>query len=117
MIDQRGILLTMVGMLIVTYLPRVLPLWFLSSRSLPPLIIVWLRYVPVAVLAAMLFPTLVLPEGQIDLSASNLFLWAAIPTFLVAWKVKGRNGNASLFSAVLVGMALVAGARAIFGIG
>jgi len=34
-----------------------------------------------------------------------LFLWAAIPTFLVAWKTR------SLFGSVIVGMLVVAAAR------
>ncbi|MBN1248722.1 MAG: AzlD domain-containing protein [Anaerolineae bacterium] len=109
--DQTMVFLTIVGMLIVTYLPRLLPLWLFSTRSLPPLVITWLRYVPVAVLAAMLLPSLVLADGGVALGKSNLFFWAAIPTFIVAWKTK------SLFAAVLVGMLVVAGVRAILGIG
>ncbi len=109
--DQRLILLTMVGMLVVTYLPRLLPLWLFASRSLPRVVVVWLRYVPVAVLAAMLLPSLVLDGGQLTLGPSNLFLLAAIPTFVVAWKTR------SLFGSVLVGMAAVAGARYVLGIG
>jgi branched-subunit amino acid transport protein len=110
-IDQRGVLLTMLGMLLVTYLPRVLPAWFFSEHPLPPLAIAWLRYVPVAVLSAMLLPSLILVRERISLAPDNLFLWAAIPTFYLAWKTR------SLFAAVLVGMVLVAGARAIIGIG
>ncbi|MGC9467140.1 MAG: AzlD domain-containing protein [Anaerolineae bacterium] len=109
--DQRTIFVTMLGMLVVTYLPRVLPLWLFSSRSLPPLVVAWLRYVPVAVLAAMLLPSLLLVEGRIDLGLGNVFLWVALPTVLVAWKTK------SLFVTVLVGMVLVASVRAVIGIG
>jgi branched-subunit amino acid transport protein len=109
--DQRAVFITMVGMLAVTYLPRLLPLWLFASRSLPPLVIAWLRYVPVAVLAAMLFPSLLLVEGRVSVGGGNLFLWAAVPTFLVAWRTK------SLFGSVIVGMVVVAGARYFFGIG
>jgi branched-subunit amino acid transport protein len=110
MIDQRIIFLTIIGMLVVTYLPRLLPLWLFSSRSLSPLVVTWLRYVPAAVLAAMLFPSLVLTNGKLTPGGHNLFFWAAIPTFLVAWKTK------SLFAAVLTGMVIVAGVRAVTGI-
>ncbi|MGC9348750.1 MAG: AzlD domain-containing protein [Anaerolineae bacterium] len=105
MMDQRAILLTMVGMLLVTYLPRLLPLWLFSSRPLPPLVVAWLRYVPVAVLAAMLLPSLVWVEDGVRLGLSNLYLWAAVPTFIVAWRTK------SLFGSVVVGMVIVAAAR------
>jgi branched-subunit amino acid transport protein len=97
-------------MLVVTYLPRLLPAWLFCSRPLPPLVVAWLRYVPVAVLSAMLLPSLVLAEGQVELGGSNLYLWAALPTFVVAWRTK------SLFGAVLTGMVVVAGARWLFGI-
>lgn len=100
--DQTAIFLTILGMGLVTYLPRLLPVWFLSSRSLPPLVIAWLRFVPVAVLAALLLPGLLIREGQTDLGFDNLFLWAAIPAMLVAWKTK------NFFGTVLTGMGLVA---------
>ena len=105
--DQRAIFLTILGMALVTYVPRLLPVWLLSSRSLPPLVIAWLRYVPVAVLAAMLFPAIVIRDSQVDLGLSNLFLWAAFPTFLVAWKKR------SLFGSVIVGMIVVAVVRSL----
>jgi branched-subunit amino acid transport protein len=103
--DQRAIFLTMLGMLVVTYLPRLLPLWLFSSRSLPPVVVSWLRYVPVAVLSAMLLPSLVLVEERVQLGFDNLYLWAAVPTFIVAWRTK------SLFGSVVVGMVIVAAAR------
>jgi branched-subunit amino acid transport protein len=106
--DQKVIFLTILGMALVTYVPRLLPVYFLSSRSRPPLVVDWLRYVPVAVLAAMLFPSLLVEEGQVVLAPSNIFLWAAFPTLLVAWKTR------SLFGSVVVGMILVAAARYVF---
>ena len=103
--DSQAVLLTMVGMLAVTYLPRVLPLWFFASRRLPAVVVSWLRYVPVAVLAAMLLPSLVVAEGQLNLELQNLYLWAAVPTFVIAWKTR------SLFGSVIIGMLVVAGIR------
>ncbi len=67
--------------------------------------IAWLRYVPVAVLAALLFPSIVVQEHQVNLGPENLFFWAAFPTLFVAWKTR------SLFGSVLMGMMLVALAR------
>jgi branched-subunit amino acid transport protein len=103
--DQTSIFLTILGMCLVTYLPRLLPVWLLSSRQLPRVVITWLRYVPAAVLSAMLLPSLLLEGSRLHLVADNLFLLAAIPTLLVAWKTR------SMFGAVIVGMALVALAR------
>ena len=100
--DQNLFFLTILGMALVTYLPRLLPAWLLSSRQLPPLVIAWLRYVPAAVLAALLAPGILLDGKVMNLAPTNLYLLAFFPTLLVAWKTR------SLFGAVMVGMILVA---------
>ena len=125
--DQKTITLTIIGMACVTYLPRLLPLWALGrkrdssetatseapSQASHPTGVArlgnsWLRYVPTAVLSAMLLPTILITDGQLSLGTSNLFLWAALPTLFVAWKTR------SLFGAVAVGIATVAAARYVF---
>jgi branched-subunit amino acid transport protein len=108
--DQKAIFLTILGMMLVTYIPRLVPVWLLSSKSLPQPVVAWLRYVPVAVLAAMLFPAIFVQDNQVDVGLSNLFLLAALPTLLVAWKTK------SLFGSVIVGAVVVAVARYVFGL-
>ena len=100
--DQTLIFWTIVGMAVVTYLPRLLPTLFLSGRNLQPIIASWLRLVPPAVLAAMLVPSLLVRQDTVDLSLDNLFFWAAVIAFPVAWKWN------SLFATVIVGMGLVA---------
>lgn len=107
--DQKIVFLTFIGMLAVTYIPRMVPLVALASRSLPAPVIRWLSYVPVSVLSAMLFPSLFLKDKQFDFSAENFFLWAAIPAFLLAWRTK------SFFGTVALGMGLVAAGRYFFG--
>lgn len=99
---ETTVLMTLLGMAVVTYLPRLIPAWFLRGRELPPFLVTWLSYVPVAVLAALLLPSLLIDEGQINLSFNNLYLWAAIPAGFVAWKKK------SMFGTVIVGMLIVA---------
>jgi branched-subunit amino acid transport protein len=103
--DQQTIFLTILGMAAVTYLPRLLPTWLLSSRDLPRWLVLWLRNVPVAVLAAMLFPAIMTQHGELSISPRNLFLLAAFPTLLVAWKTR------SLFGSVITGLVVVALAR------
>lgn len=106
---ETNILITLLGMALVTYLPRLIPAWLLRDKQLPPFLVAWLRFVPVAVLAALLLPSLLIEGNQINLSTSNLYLWAAIPAGWVAWKKK------SLFGTVIVGMLVVAIARWIIG--
>jgi len=105
--DQKYVFLTILGMTAVTYLPRLLPAWFLSSRTLPPVVGDWLRQVPVAVLSAMLLPSLLLKDAHFDFGLDNLYLWAAFPTFLVAWLTR------NLFATVFAGMAVVSIVRLI----
>ena len=105
-----GQLLLILGMALVTYIPRAVPLLFLSSRKLNPRFTRWLEMVPPAVLAALLAPELLLhrdPRGEMALflSADNIFLLAVLPTWLA-----GRLTN-NFFVAVVVGMAAVAGLR------
>jgi branched-subunit amino acid transport protein len=108
--DQKIIFMTICGMLAVTYVPRMLPVVALASKEMPPALIRWLGFIPTAVLSALLAPDLVVREGSLDFSTENIFLWVALPTFIVAWKTK------SFFGAIFTGMGLVAMARWIFGI-
>ena len=50
------IVIAILLMTAVTYLPRSLPLLFLSGRKLPAGLQIWLSYIPAAVLAALLVP-------------------------------------------------------------
>ena len=106
--DQQPLIVTVIGMAVVTYIPRLLPVWLLSARALPRVVISWLRHVPVAVLAAMLAPSLVLVGEQATCDWNSPFLWAALPTLLIAWKTR------SLFGSVITGMLVVAAVRYIF---
>ena len=47
-----------------------------------------LRFVPVAVLSALIAPGLFLPRGSLDLSFGNMRLIAGIVAILVAWRTK-----------------------------
>lgn len=107
--DEKMIFLTIAGMTLVTYIPRVVPVLALASRTLPKSVICWLSYVPTAVLSAMLFPALLLKDAAFDFTPSNFFLWASIPAFLLAWKTK------SFFGTVALGMGLVAAGRFFLG--
>ena len=92
------LILVVFAMMLVTCLPRILPLVLLSSRSLPDWLTSWLGYVPVAVISALLAPALLIKDERLALYWQNPYLLAAIPTFLAA--VRTRN----LFISVVVGM-------------
>ncbi|XPV75643.1 MAG: AzlD domain-containing protein [Desulfovibrio sp.] len=100
--DAQTIFITIVGMMLVTYIPRMLPATLLSSRTLPQGLVDWLSFIPAAVLAAMAVPAVIFNQGVPDLSTNNLFFMAAIPTIIAAWFSKG------MVIPVVVGMAIVA---------
>ncbi len=106
--DQELIFYTMLGMAAVTYMPRMLPIMFLASRSMPDYLIKWLSYVPISVLSAMLLPELIIKNNEIDFSLDNIFLLTAIPTILVGWLTR------SLYLTVFTGMGIIAGYRYFF---
>lgn len=101
--------LMIAGMLLVTYLPRLLPALLLQGRTIPPFLSAWLKYVPVAVLSALLLPSLLVVDGKIDLAWDNLYILAAVPAALVALRTR------SMFVTVIVGMGVVALIRLLMG--
>ncbi len=89
------------GMTAVTFIPRYFPLAVLSKFEIPEIIVEWLRFIPPAILAALLFPGILILDGKIVLTQQNIFLIASLPTLLVAIYKK------NIFLTVLVGMAVV----------
>ncbi len=68
------------------------------AATLSPMVARTLRYVPVAVLAALIFPALLQPAGVLDLSASNIRLLAGVWAVVV-----GRRSGSALVT-VAAGM-------------
>jgi len=59
-----------------------------------------LRFVPASVLAALVFPALIYPNGILDISLNNVYLLAGIGGALVAWRTK------NVLWTIIVGMTL-----------
>jgi branched-subunit amino acid transport protein len=80
--------LTIIGMGLITYAIRLSPILLLERFELSPAVRQALKFVPVAVLSAIILPELVLPGGEVGLSLANGRLWAGIAAILVAWRTK-----------------------------
>ncbi len=78
------VIITLLGMGVVTYLTRVLFIVGMKGDRLPPFVVRWLSYVPVAVLAAIIFPMLAAPEKRLDLTYTNPYLLAGIAATVIA---------------------------------
>jgi branched-subunit amino acid transport protein len=80
--------LTMVGMGLVTYAIRLSLILLLGRIEVPSLLRRALRFVPPAVLSAIIFPELLCHGGTFDLSLGNARLLAGLLAALVAWRTK-----------------------------
>jgi branched chain amino acid efflux pump len=90
----------LLAMGLVTYLPRWLPLFFLSDRKLPNWFVEWLDLIPAAILSALLIPELVVTGEARHLDLFTPELLVAIPTFIFASFTKSLGGT------VVIGMIL-----------
>jgi len=88
------------GMAAVTFAVRYPVLALLGKIELPPLVLRALRFVPPAVLTAIIVPAVLIPDGDhLNVGLANPYLAASIIAALVSWRSK------SLLLTILVGMA------------
>jgi branched-subunit amino acid transport protein len=83
------------GMALVTYFTRYTMIAALG-REMPALVRRWLRYVPPAVLAALVVPAALAPEGRLEI---GLPAWAVLAGAVFAWRTR------SVLWTILGGMA------------
>ena len=98
--------LIVLGVGAVTYAVRVAPILLLGRLDLPPLVVRALRYVPPAVLSAIVFPELVMSGGSPVLSLENPRLLAGLLAGLIAWRTR------NVFLTLIVGMGALWGLTA-----
>jgi len=99
MLEKEYIIL-IIGMGLVTYLARLIPLLVLSRRNLPKWLSEGLDIIPVAILSAILLPLLVTSGEPKRIEFFQPELLVAIPTFIFALKTR------SLSLTIVLGMLL-----------
>lgn len=80
--------LTIIGMGVITYAIRLSPVLLLERLELSPVVRQALKFVPVAVLSAIILPELIMPGGGVDVSLGNGRLLAGLLAIFVAWRTK-----------------------------
>lgn len=95
---QTKIYLIILGLWIVNYVPRMLPMIVLSKLNIPEPIIKWLGFIPAAVLSAITFQSILMPDQKLAIDLQNPYLLSAIPTFAIAIKTR------SMVSTLIAGM-------------
>ncbi|MDD4803214.1 MAG: AzlD domain-containing protein [Syntrophomonas sp.] len=90
------------GVALVSMLPRILPVALFSRYEFAEPLKKWLSYVAPAVLGSLTALSVLAPEGFVDISIHNRFIWAFIPTLVIAIKTK------SLFATLFIGIVTMA---------
>ena len=83
---------------LATYLPRCLPLVYLTNRRLPGWASEWLDLIPAAILSALLVPALLPIQAGPEAAFLNAGLLAAVPTLIFGLATRSLAGT------VVVGM-------------
>lgn len=109
MTPQQEILLIL-GMTAVTFGVRYITLATLSRATLPEPLFRALRYVPPAVLAAIIAPAVLIDKSGLNVTYTNAPLFASLVAILVAWR--SRN----LLLTIVLGMLALWGWKAMFGV-
>ena len=86
------------GMMAVTVAVRYPVLVLVGRISLPQRVLDALKFIPPAVLTAIIVPAVLTPAGQLDLSYTNAYLVAGLVAALLAWRTR------NLLATILVGM-------------
>jgi branched-subunit amino acid transport protein len=93
------------GMGLVTFFTRYTMIALLG-RALPPLVQKWLKYIPAAVLAALIAPAALAPRGRVQFGAEAFaaaagawvawrtrnVLWTILGGLVVFWLLRGLGG-------------------------
>jgi branched-subunit amino acid transport protein len=100
-------LVALIGSCLVTAIPRILPMIFGKVVQLPQLLIDFLEYLPLCILGALLFQSiLVVKQGIVTFDWLKTI--ALLPTILVAIRTK------DLMKTVVVGIIVIAVLRVFF---
>ena len=99
---MEGKIAFIAAMMLATYPVRLMPLLTLSERALPDTLVRWLRYVPVAVFSAMIFPGILMRDGSLAATPANPSVWAGTATLLVA--ALTRNLSKSVLTGIVVAL-------------
>lgn len=92
-------LLLIAGMTLVTFGVRYPVLVLVGKVPLPPAVLRALKFVPPAVLTAIIAPAVLFPRSaQLELGIANEYLVAAIIAALVAWRTR------NVLLTILIGM-------------
>ncbi len=95
---KTEVLLIILGMAVVTFVPRFLPMALLAKWRLPERMKQGLDAMPTTILSAIVFPLLFFDNASNSFTIQPRVVLSASAVFVFSWKVK------SVWGAVLLGM-------------
>ena len=105
----RQELILIAGMMAVTFGVRYPVLAITGRMSLPRPVMDALKFIPPAVLTAIIVPAVLMPGGELDIGFSNAYLVAGFVAAVVAWR------RSNLLLTIVVGMGVFWGWRVLVG--
>lgn len=82
---RTEVVITIAAMAVATFFTRFASPAMLGGSGISPRLNRFLKYVPTAILTALIAPTLFAPQGFIELSAGNSYLIAGMVAALLAY--------------------------------
>jgi branched-subunit amino acid transport protein len=80
---MNELILTVIGMMVVTYLPRLLPMLLMKNVTIPRKLDIFLSYVPYAILGALIFPSVFSATGNPVTAVVGM-----VVALITAWFIK-----------------------------
>jgi branched-subunit amino acid transport protein len=97
--DKMWLIVLASGLL--TFFTRLSFIWLFSRREIPAVATRALRFVPPAILTAIIFPELLINSGRLVISLENDRMLAGLGAIITAWLTK------NIIITLLVGMTLL----------
>ncbi|NMB95401.1 MAG: AzlD domain-containing protein [Clostridiaceae bacterium] len=79
--NNLSIYVIIIGMAVVTYIPRVLPVFIMGRFKMPKWVNRWLQSIPYAALGALIFPGILTVESQIPL----IGIIGGVVALIISW--------------------------------
>ncbi|HBG5343213.1 TPA: AzlD domain-containing protein [Clostridioides difficile] len=86
--NTNYILLVILGMSIVTYIPRILPMIIFSKNDMPESIRDIMKFIPIAILSSLIAKDIFFNGNNLYLSITNPKILSGLIVLLVAYKFK-----------------------------
>ena len=87
-LSNLNIYLLIIGIAIFTYIPRSLPIIYLSKKDIPNWLKDWMKFIPSGIFAALILPSILIQDGSLNVGFTNINLIASILVLIIAIKKK-----------------------------